>query len=149
MAKSQPATPPAPPAWIDPFLTALAQVGLMTKACEIAGVDRVSVWRRRKLDPDFAAAIDDAIDMATDRVEAEAIRRAVDGIEEAVWHNGVAVGKKIVYSDSLMTLLLKGRRKKVFADRLEQTGAGGGPIAHQITIVTGVPAEIPDVDDLV
>ena len=142
MAKSQ-------PQWVAPFLAALSEVGLMTHAAEMVGVDRISVWRRKKSDPDFAAAIDEAIDMATDKLEAEARRRAVEGIEEPVYHMGQIVGKRIVYSDPLMALLLKGRRKNVFADRVEKTGAGGGPIGHQITIVTGVPAEIPDVDGLV
>ena len=32
------------------------------------------------------------------------------------------------YSDPLLALLLKGRRKKVFADRTELTGADGGPV---------------------
>jgi hypothetical protein len=32
------------------------------------------------------------------------------------------------HSDALMTLILKGRRKKVFADRTELTGADGGPV---------------------
>lgn len=34
------------------------------------------------------------------------------------------------YSDALLTLILKGRRKKVYADRTELTGADGGPVAH-------------------
>lgn len=33
------------------------------------------------------------------------------------------------HSDSLLALLLKGRRKAVFADRTELTGANGGPVA--------------------
>ena len=31
-------------------------------------------------------------------------------------------------SDALLALLLKGRRKSVFADRTELTGANGGPV---------------------
>lgn len=33
------------------------------------------------------------------------------------------------HSDSLLSLVLKGRRKKVYADRTELTGADGGPVA--------------------
>jgi AcrR family transcriptional regulator len=33
------------------------------------------------------------------------------------------------HSDALLALLLKGRRKRVFADRTELTGADGGPVA--------------------
>lgn len=33
------------------------------------------------------------------------------------------------HSDSLLSLVLKGRRKRVYADRTELTGADGGPVA--------------------
>ncbi len=33
------------------------------------------------------------------------------------------------HSDTLLSLVLKGRRKKVYADRTELTGADGGPVA--------------------
>ena len=47
-------------------------------------------------------------------------------------------------SDAMMALMLKGRRKSVFADRTELTGANGGPVQQAtVTIATGVP----DVDD--
>jgi hypothetical protein len=32
------------------------------------------------------------------------------------------------HSDTLLALFLKGRRKKVYADRTEVTGADGGPV---------------------
>jgi len=34
------------------------------------------------------------------------------------------------HSDQLLTLILKGRRKAIYADRTEITGADGGPVAH-------------------
>jgi hypothetical protein len=44
------------------------------------------------------------------------------------------------FSDPLLALVLKGRRKKVYAERTELTGAGGAALpASQVTIVTGVP----------
>lgn len=44
------------------------------------------------------------------------------------------------HSDAMMALLLKGRRKRVFADRMEHTGADGGAVkGEQIVILTGVP----------
>lgn len=42
-------------------------------------------------------------------------------------------------SDALLSLLLKGRRKAIFSDRTELTGASGGPVATSIVIATGVP----------
>jgi hypothetical protein len=49
------------------------------------------------------------------------------------------------HSDALLALVLKGRRKKVYADRTELTGADGGPVKQQqIVIATGVPEGADD-----
>ena len=54
------------------------------------------------------------------------------------------------HSDTLLALFLKGRRKKVYADRTELTGADGGAVqTQQVVITTGVPAATVDIDDLV
>lgn len=135
--------------WTDAFLAHLAECGILTDAAAAAGVDRSTVFRRRQDDEEFARAVDEAIDMAADKLEREARRRAVDGVEEPVYQGGQLVGKRMVYSDSLLALLLKGRRKKVFAERIEQTGADGGPVQTRTVIVTGVPDEAVPIEDLV
>ncbi len=43
------------------------------------------------------------------------------------------------HSDPLLALILKGRRKNLYAERIEQTGANGGPVRGTIVIATGVP----------
>lgn len=53
------------------------------------------------------------------------------------------------HSDALLALILKGRRKRVYADRTELTGADGGPVQQaQVVIATGVPTD-DDISDLV
>lgn len=135
--------------WTDAFLAHLAECGILTDAAAAAGIDRSTVFRRRQDDEEFARAVDEAIDMAADKLEREARRRAVDGVEEPVYQGGQLVGKRMVYSDSLLALLLKGRRKKVFAERIEQTGADGGPVQTRTVIVTGVPDDTVPIEDLV
>ena len=136
--------------WTDAFLAHLAETGILSDAAAAANVDRSNVWRRRQDDAEFAQAVEQALDMAADKLEAEARRRALEGVEEPVYQGGQLVGTRTVYSDSLLALLLKGRRKKVFAERIEQTGADGGPVkTQQVVIATGVPGQVPDFDDLV
>jgi hypothetical protein len=160
-------------AWITPFLAALTDSGNASAAARAAGVSSTTAYALRRDDADFAAAWDQALEDATDTLEAEARRRAVQGVQEPVVYQGQltprwahdesgqivqepyatgetdkagnpVMGMRPVqaldangrplwltvtkYSDPLLALLLKGRRKKVFADRTELTGADGGPM---------------------
>lgn len=116
--------------WKALFLVALAEVPVIAHACKAAGVNRVTAWRARETDPEFAKAWDDAMEEGIDRAEQEAFRRAVVGYEKPVWYKGKLVGTETVHSDALLALILKGRRKKLYAERTELTGADGGPVAH-------------------
>lgn len=164
--------------WVAPFLESLADTGIVTDACRVAGISTGHAYHCKRTDGDFRAAWEQAIEDSADTLEREARRRAVQGIEEPVVYQGqltpvwlrdasgqiveesykldkpIAVGgpggveithgKRPVQaldpdgrplwltitkkSDALLALLLKGRRKNVFADRTELTGADGGPI---------------------
>jgi hypothetical protein len=70
------------------FLDALAQSGVAASACRTAGVPYSTVNKHRKTDDDFAAAWDDALEQATDTLETEARRRALEGVPEPVIHQG-------------------------------------------------------------
>ena len=76
------------------FLTALAIAGVVTSACETTGVSRKTAYTWRDGDPAFADEWDDALATATDRLETEAHRRAVLGVEEPVFHRGQLVFKR-------------------------------------------------------
>jgi hypothetical protein len=117
--------------WKPVFLRALREERSVTAACLRAGIDRTAAYRHRRDDAEFAEAwrgVDTAI---TDDLEREAIRRAVDGVEEPEFYKGEIVGSTRRYSDSLLQFLLKGRRREVYGDRTELTGADGGPIQLQ------------------
>jgi hypothetical protein len=96
-------------------LEALAQGKSPTYAAKEAGVSRAIAYRWRQRDPKFAAAWDEAVAEGIDQLEDEAHRRAVEGVDRAVYQGGVRVGEIKTYSDSLLTLLLKSRRPEVFA----------------------------------
>jgi hypothetical protein len=71
---------------------------------------------------------DDAIEAGADVLEAEAWRRAVEGVERPIVSGGKVVTTVREYSDTLLIFLLKGRRPEKYA-RFEVSGANGGPIA--------------------
>lgn len=89
------------------FLKAYAKTGIVALSAEAVGIDRTThyVWLRD--DPAYAEALEVARDEAIERMETECDRRAVQGWEEPVFHNGEVVGYKRKYSDLLMIFRLK------------------------------------------
>lgn len=92
------------------------------------GIRAYTDWRER--DSNFDEACSDAIEANMDRVEREAIRRAVDGIEDVVVSQGRVVmdprdpTKPLMqrkYSDNLMMFILRGRRREVYGEKVETT----------------------------
>jgi hypothetical protein len=99
------------------FLKALADTGSVTAAVAMAGTSRTRVYELRKVDPAFAAAWDAAEEIAVDGLEAEARRRAVEGVPEPLVSAGKLLrddqGQPIMvrrYSDHLLLALLKAHR---------------------------------------
>jgi hypothetical protein len=74
--------------WVQPYLEALRRLGKRAPACRAIGVNAGAVAARVKIDADFAAAEQEAIDDCVDDMEAEMIRRARDGIEKPVIYQG-------------------------------------------------------------
>lgn len=107
------------------FLSAFSIAGTVTGAAKAAGVSRRShsTWLRE--DPSYAKAFATAQDMACDRLEQEAIRRAVSGVERKKFHKGEPIidpstGEQYVereYSDTMLIFLLKGLRPEKYGDR--------------------------------
>src|SRR5574340_1822997 len=94
------------------FLEILAVTGNVSRAAAAAGISRGTLYAERERDSEFAAGWLEAIEAATDALEAEARRRAVEGVEITVVQGGRLVhddaGKPVTirrYSDNLMALL--------------------------------------------
>jgi hypothetical protein len=99
------------------FLQTLAETGSVINAVRVAGTSRTRAYELRKVDPAFSAAWAEAEDIAADRLEDEARRRALEGVPEPLVSGGKLVrddsGQPIAvrrYSDGLLTALLKARR---------------------------------------
>lgn len=120
------------------LLAALAETGNITRACELAGVDRRTFYDWRDADPAFRQAVRDAFEAATDALEAEARRRAFDGLLQKKFTKG---GEPVIdpatdeqyfereYSDTLLIFLLKAHRPHKFRERFEVKHKG--KLRHQ------------------
>lgn len=99
------------------FVEILAESCNVSAAARASGFDRDTfyVWRER--DPQFSAAWDQAEKESADALEAEARRRAYDGILEPVFFHGEQVALVTRYSDRLMEVLLRGHKPEKFRER--------------------------------
>jgi hypothetical protein len=118
------------------FLDALTEKPNVSEACGAAGIARVTAYDRKRSDPEFAALWDVAFDLGYNKAEEEAYRRAVHGVPRKVYYKGRAVAAKdpitgkrqevtvLEYSDTLLAMVLKGRKRSVFGDKAEVVMSG-------------------------
>lgn len=125
------------------ILDILASGMSVKAAAAAAGVDRTTALRWKNEDPEFRKAWEDAVEAGADVLEDEAFRRARDGVQKPVYQGGELVGHVQEYSDTLMQLLLRGRRPGRYKDRVstELTGKDGGPIQTEDVSPRAVLAE--------
>lgn len=114
------------------YITHLQTCGLEAKSARAAGVSLRKVKRQYDTDPGFHELAMDALEEFADEIEQEAHRRAIEGVEEPVYHQGSVVGFVTKYSDTLLAKLLTGRRPEIFGNKTEVTGAAGGPLTIKI-----------------
>lgn len=105
------------------FLANLTEGWSVTNAADGIGVSRQALYKLRQEDENFADEWDSAIEEGTDRLEDEAIRRAMGN------------------SDTLMIFMLKARRPQKYKDRVENqlTGKDGG-----VLIVPGISKDLSE-----
>lgn len=115
------------------FLAKLAETGNVSRSCEAADISRQTVYTNKKAMADFAAEWTVAEDKYIERLEAEADRRAVEGVRKKKF---TKTGAPIMdpetglqyeereYSDTLLIFRLKGLRPDTYRDnsKVEHTG---------------------------
>lgn len=88
------------------FLEALAASANVEGAAETAGMSRSQCYYRRDHRPEFRDAWDDALSQGYARLEANMLRRALEGVARPVIRSGKTVATVIEYSDAINLRLL-------------------------------------------
>jgi len=134
------------PEKLSAFCSALAETGIVSRACKAVEITRETAYQWRRADPEFSKAWDQALEIGITALEDEAHRRAFNGTREPIYHLGKAVGAVKKYSDTLAIFLLKAHNPEKYRERHDVAVKGG----LALTVVTGVPDAIPeDLGDLV
>jgi hypothetical protein len=130
------------------FLEALADTGSVSTAASVAGTSRTRVYELRKADPTFASAWQDVEEIAVDRLQDEARRRALEGVPERLVSGGRLVrdgeGQPITirrYSDNLLLALIKAhrppQRERAVAVHLQTEPTGSKSLEAGVTRRSG------------
>jgi hypothetical protein len=115
------------------FLESLVKTCCVLRSAESAGIDRRRLYEMRRDDPDFAEAWSRALEAGNDVLEAEALRRAVEGVDEPVFTpKGELAGTVRKYSDTLLALLLKAHLPEKFRERSEVKHSGTIELANAL-----------------
>ncbi len=129
------------------FLRCYAETGSVTRAAQAAKIHRSIHYRRLIEDPAYKAAFQAAHEIAIAVLEDEAIRRAVEGVEEPVIYKGMPTylpereengqpvydedGRLVMsekplvirkYSDQLLQFLLRGAKPEKYRERFQHDG---------------------------
>lgn len=110
------------------FLAAYAHTGRVTHAAKAAQTNWRNHYNWLESDPLYADAFARAGRMAGDFLEDEAIRRALEGWDRKVFYQGQHVDNERLYSDTLMTVLLKGAKPDKYKDRTQLSGDASAPL---------------------
>lgn len=100
------------------FLATLKATGNVSASCAVINIGRTTAYEWKAADLEFSCAWDQALESGLDALEAEARRRAFEGVEEPVFYRGQVCGHVRKYSDSLIMFILKAYRHQ-FRDRVQ------------------------------
>jgi hypothetical protein len=120
------------------FLEKIAQTGNIGYSCDLVGVNRSTYYSWMERDEQFALAFRQAEVRATEVLESEAWRRAVEGspYSRTSYYRGEPVGTdhKIEYSDQLMLALLRARAPEKYREKMDLN------VSQVVKTIAGVEA---------
>lgn len=141
------------------FCAALvSNAGNITRACAAIKVNRSTVYEWRDADPDFAKAFASAREQGAEVLEDEIRRRAFEGVERPLIHDGKQVRLSVkcangktrrelatvrTFSDTLAIFLLKGAMPEKYRERQETKHEAGVSLAELIAQSFHKPPDAP------
>ncbi len=133
----------------DAFLAAFAEAGTITAAAKAARIRRRQhhTWLER--DPEYVERFCEAQELANERLEHEARRRAVEGWKEPVFYEGEKVGDKPKYSDNLLMFLMKGALPEKYKERYEQVGEPTKSVNYNVDLTSLSDEELRTLERMV
>jgi hypothetical protein len=112
-----PAPQPSTPKKLNSFLHHLGRTGSVTLAAARAGLKRRMLYRLKAADEGFAGRWDEALNLGVERLQDDAMRRALEGTERPVYRNGQKVGSVQQFDNRLLQFLLKAHRPETYSER--------------------------------
>jgi hypothetical protein len=100
--------------WREDFLTALAEQGTVSKACDLVNIARTTAYRERQANEDFALAWADIESSVTEKLESKAVELALNG------------------DTKMLEFLLKARRPETYRESKFQL-EHSGKVEHDLT----------------
>jgi hypothetical protein len=102
--------------WFGPFIEALRKTRSVTDACKVIGKSRATAFRLKKKDKEFAKAWDSAHEANIDDLEACMLRRAIEGDQVPIIHQGEIKGYRTVFPDTIQIFMAKHNRKEKYQE---------------------------------
>ena len=112
-----PGRAPMPAVRVNAFFHHLGRTGSVTVAANRAQLRRSTLYERRQNDEEFAERWARALDLGVERLQDNAMNRAMNGTPRPVWRNGQEVGSVRQFDNRLLQFLLKAHRPDLYGDR--------------------------------
>jgi len=123
------------------FLAAYAEVGTITHAAELAGISRTSHYQWME-NAEYVEKFREAEKQACEVLEKEIRRRAVEGVDEPVFHRGEQCGTVRKYSDTLLIFAAKGAMPEKYRENAKLEIDLKANITGQINLAKLSPEEL-------
>jgi hypothetical protein len=104
------------------YLEGFAEYCTITGGCKAANVAPETVYVWREMDDEFVIKENQLRLALTDRLEQEAIRRALEGWDRPIYQRGELVGYERVFDGSLLKMLLAAYRPDKFRENINVSG---------------------------